>query len=258
MRMERRSAFCGIAVMAKASAPGRVKTRLVPPLSFAHAAELNTVFLRDTADNIVSAASKASIKGYMAFGPLGSAAFFREIIPPSIGLIEAWLPNFGDCLFTAVETLFDLGHSAAVVLNSDSPTLPTALLSTAAEILAQPGDRAVLGPSSDGGYYLLGIKQKHRRLFENIDWSTDRVTHQTLLRAGELGLPVHRLPTWFDVDDVVSLQMVRDGDGPALSGAAGLKPYPAPHTKALLKSMQIIGDLGQSVQTAATISAGSM
>ena len=258
MRMEQRLAFCGIAVMAKASALGRVKTRLVPPLSFAQAAELNTVFLRDTADNIVTAASKASIKGYMAFGPHGSDAFFREIIPPSIGLFEAWLPNFGECLFTAVEMLFDLGHSAAVVLNSDSPTLPTSLLSTAAEILAQPGDRAVLGPSNDGGYYLLGIKQKHRRLFENIDWSTDRVTHQTLISAGELELPVHRLPTWFDVDDVAGLQMVCDGDGSGLRGAAGLRPYPAPHTKALLKSMQIIGDLGQSVQTAATISAGSM
>ena len=258
MRMEQRLAFCGIAVMAKASAPGRVKTRLVPPLSFAQAAELNTVFLRDTANNIVSAASKASIKGYMAFGPRGSDAFFREIIPPSIGLFEAWLLKFGDCLFTAVETLFHLGHGAAVVLNSDSPTLPTALLSKAAEILARPGDRAVLGPSNDGGYYLLGIKQKHRRLFENIDWSTDRVAHQTLIRAGELGLPVHRLPTWFDVDDVAGLQMVCDGDGPGLSGAAGLNPYPAPHTRALLKSMQIIGDLGQPVQTAATISAGSM
>ncbi len=258
MRMEQRLAFCGIAVMAKASAPGKVKTRLVPPLSFPQAAELNTVFLRDTADNIVSAASKASIKGYMAFGPPGSDAFFREVIPPSIGLFEAWLPNFGDCLFTAMETLFDFGHSAAVVLNSDSPTLPTALLSKAAEILAQPGDRAVLGPSSDGGYYLLGLKRKHRRLFENIDWSTDRVAYQTLIRAGELGLPVHRLPTWFDVDDVAGLQMVCDGGGPGLSGSAGLKPYPAPHTKALLKSMPIVGDLGQSVQTAATISARTM
>ena len=256
MTMEQ--AFCGIAVMAKASAPGRVKTRLVPPLSFAQAAELNTVFLRDTADNIVSAAAKASIKGYMAFGPHGADAFFREIMPPSIGLFEAWLPNFGDCLFAAVETLFDLGHSAAVVLNADSPTLPTALLSTAAEILAQPGDRAVLGPSTDGGYYMLGIKQKHRRLFEDIDWSTDRVAHQTLIRAGELGLPVHRLPTWFDVDDVAGLQMVCDGDGPDLHGAADLTPYPAPHTKALLKSMQFIGDLSQSVPMAATLSAGSM
>ena len=194
----------------------------------------------------------------MAFGPRGSEAFFREIMPASIGLIEAWLPSFGDCLFTALEKLFQLGHGAAVVLNSDSPTLPTALLSTAAEILAQPGDRAVLGPSNDGGYYLLGMKRKHRRLFEAIDWSIERVTHQTLIRAGELGLPVHRLPTWFDVDDVAGLQMVCDGDGPALSGATGLKPYAAPHTKALLKSMQIIGDLGQSFQIAATISAGSM
>ena len=69
------------------------------------------------------------------------------------------------------------------MLNSDSPTLPTALLVETAEVLARPGDRAVLGPSTDGGYYLLGIKQAHRRLFDDIDWSTERVARQTLERA---------------------------------------------------------------------------
>jgi rSAM/selenodomain-associated transferase 1 len=243
---EQSAAFCGIAVMAKASAPGRVKTRLVPPLSYAEAAELNTAFLRDTADNIVRASSQASIKGYMAFGPTGAEAFFRDCMPPSIGLIEAWLPNFGDCLFTAIEALFDRGHGAAVVLNSDSPTLPTELLSMTAEILAQPGDRAVLGPSEDGGYYLLGIKRRHRRLFEEIDWSTERVAHQTLSRAAELGLPVHRLPTWFDVDDVETLRKVRDGRARTGDGAADLERYPAPHTAALLKLISLPGDLHHS------------
>ena len=88
------------------------------------------------------------------------------------------------------------------MLNSDSPTLPTALLSETAEALARPGDRAVLGPSSDGGYYLLGLKTAHRRLFEDIAWSTERVAEQTLERAREIGLEVYRLPVWYDVDDV--------------------------------------------------------
>jgi hypothetical protein len=64
----------------------------------------------------------------------------------------------------------------------------------------------VLGPSTDGGYYLLGLKTAHRRLFEEIDWSTERVAAQTLQRARELGLPVHILPHWYDVDELDALK----------------------------------------------------
>ena len=203
---------CGIAFMAKASAPGRAKTRLVPPLTFDEAADLNTAFLQDVAENLVladaqvRAAQSAAIIGYAAFGPPGSTNFFRRILPASIGLIEAWLPNFGDCLFHTISEILSRGHQSAVVLNSDSPTLPTALLVETAEVLARPGDRAVFGPSTDGGYYLLGLKHAHARMFEDITWSTERVAEQTLTRAREIGLNVHRLPAWYDVDDVDALK----------------------------------------------------
>src|SRR5271154_6164173 len=91
-------AACGIAFMAKASAPGRAKTRLVPPLTFDEAAALNTAFLQDVADNVLSAARNAphgGIAGYAAYGPLGSEDFFRRTLPAAIGLIDAWMPNFG-------------------------------------------------------------------------------------------------------------------------------------------------------------------
>src|SRR5947209_1385984 len=89
---------CGIAVMAKASILGRAKTRLVPPLTFAEAADFNTAFLRDVADNIAAAALAAPIRGYVAFGPPESADFFTSVLAPSIGLIDSWYPDFGDCL----------------------------------------------------------------------------------------------------------------------------------------------------------------
>jgi rSAM/selenodomain-associated transferase 1 len=210
---ERRSRHsCGIAFMAKASAPGRAKTRLVPPLTFDEAAELNTAFLQDVAENLVTAdarvraAQDATIVGYAAYGPPGSTDFFSRILPASIGLIEAWLPNFGDCLFQTIGEILSRGHESAVVLNSDSPTLPTALLVETAEVLARPGDRAVLGPSLDGGYYLLGLKHAHARMFEDITWSTERVAEQTLSRAREIGLDVHKLPAWYDVDDIDALR----------------------------------------------------
>jgi uncharacterized protein len=199
-------ASCGIAIMAKASAPGRTKTRLVPPLTFDQAAALNTAFLQDIADNLLLAGRHSAIAGYAAFAPRGSEDFFNGILPPAIGLIDACLPNFGDCLLHTIERLLAHGHPSAVVLNSDSPTLPTAFLIEAADALARPGERAVLGPSSDGGYYLLGIKTAHRRLFEDIAWSTERVAEQTRERAHEIKLDVHTLPVWYDVDDVEGLR----------------------------------------------------
>src|ERR1700681_2996308 len=111
------AASCGIAFMAKASAPGRAKTRLVPPLTFEEAAVLNTAFLQDVADNVLFAAVDAErhggIAGYAAYGPPGSEDFFRRTLPGAIGLIEAWRQNFGGCLLHAVEEVFSRRDVAA-------------------------------------------------------------------------------------------------------------------------------------------------
>jgi len=228
---------CGIAVMAKASIPGRTKTRLVPPLTFDEAARCNTAFLHDIVDNILAASAQASIAGYMAFGPPRSRPIFEENLPRAIALIEAWHPNFGDCLACAIAQLLERGHRGAVVLNSDSPTLPTSLLVETAEALARPGDRAVLGPAHDGGYYLLGVKAKHNRLFQDIAWSTEHVAHQTLERAAELDLPVHILPTWYDVDDIAALKKLQAELFEGQSFAPELCPAQARHTRALIQSL---------------------
>lgn len=248
---------CGIAFMAKASAPGRAKTRLVPPLTFDEAADLNTAFLQDVAENLIlageqagaDAAVRAAIVGYAAYGPPGSTDFFRGILPGSIGLIEAWLPNFGDCLFHTIGEIFSRGHGSAVVLNSDSPTLPTAFLVETAEVLARPGDRAVLGPSTDGGYYLLGLKRPHARMFEDITWSTERVAEQTLARAREIGLDVHMLPAWYDVDDVDALKRLdaelRENDLQARQQQSQ-PPRFAAHTAALMRRLARERDFGRA------------
>ena len=244
-------ASCGIAVMAKASKAGRSKTRLCPPLTFEEAARFNTTFLQDIAANLAAAGGDAGITGYMAFGPPGSEAFFREILRdvlPSAGLLDAWLPDFGDCLHRAITAQFERGHTGAVVLNSDSPTLPTSLLIETARWLAEPGDRAVLGPSTDGGYYLLGLKRAHRRLFENIDWSTERVARQTLERAREIGLSVHVLPVWYDVDDADAMRTLCAELCEGISFASDLKPHQARHTATLLRSLIGGTDLADRLQ----------
>jgi uncharacterized protein len=239
-----KTASCGIAFMAKASVPGRAKTRLVPPLTFEQAAALNTAFLQDVADNLLVAARlaapRAGIAGYAAYCPAGAQDFFHRTLPAAIGLIDAALPNFGDCLFHTIQEILARGHVSAVVLNSDSPTLPTAFLIETAAMLSMPGDRAVLGPSSDGGYYLLGLKATHRRLFDDIAWSTECVAEQTLQRAGEIGLEVRQLPVWYDVDDIECLRRLHaelcDGESPKPSNSAHQPHYPC-QTAALLHSL---------------------
>ena len=149
--------------------------------------------------------------------------------------------------------IFVRGHAAAVVLNADSPTLPTALLNETAEMLARPGDRAVLGPSSDGGYYLLGLKAAHRRMFEDIAWSTERVAEQTRERAREIGLDMHVLPEWYDVDDVGRLRRLHaelrrtraDEPRPACRHVA---PHHARHTAALLNRLWPDGDFSRGAE----------
>jgi len=245
------AASCGIAVMAKASLPGKTKTRLVPPLTFDEAAAFNTAFLQDVAANIAAAGQEASVACYMAYGPPGATGFFQSHFP-SVGLIEAWHQNFGDCLFVAIDEVLGRGHASAVVLNSDSPTLPTALLVETARALARPGDRAVLGPSSDGGYYLLGLKAPHRRLFEDVAWSTDAVARQTRERAAEIGLPVHVLPEWYDVDDAASLRTLR---GELIEGRAfapDLRPAAGRHAAALLGSLLARTDLAERLDATAS------
>ncbi len=94
-------------------------------------------------------------------------------------------------------------HDTAAAVSAD-------VYAKAVEFLSNPGDRVVLGPSDDGGYYLIGMKQDHRQLFERIEWSTERVLEQTKQRARELNLEVSLLPTGYDVDDAATLRRLCD------------------------------------------------
>ena len=232
-----RAGRCAIAVMAKAPTPGRVKTRLVPPLTAEEAMQLSGCFLQDVTANIALAARTLPIDAYVAYAPAGDEAVFAGVTAPGTALVLAdgspampeGVERFGRCLLHAAQGLFALGYGMACLLNSDSPTLPTGLLVAAARALALPGDRAVLGPADDGGYYLIGMKAPHATLFRAIDWSTEQVAALTAARAAGLGLPLVTLAPWYDVDDAASLTTLLD----ELDGA-GRGGYPAPVTASWL------------------------
>ena len=246
---------CAVAVLAKAPRPGRVKTRLSPLLLPEEASMMSAAFLRDITANIAAASRDAPITGWVAYAPAGLEALFDGMLEPGTGLVLADgaieappdVQGFGLCLLHAVRALLGQGFASVCLLNSDSPTLPTALLVEAARRLAEPGDRAVFGPAEDGGYYLLGLKAEHARLFGDIDWSTERVADQTRARAAELGLDLVELAPWYDVDDRAALRRLLEG-----RTARGLAPYPAPATGALVARLGLAERLRAPVEAAAS------
>jgi rSAM/selenodomain-associated transferase 1 len=193
--------LCALAVMTKAPQAGRVKTRLTPPLSPEEAAALNTCFLRDTATAISRTAEGKRARGIAVYTPVGAEAAYAGILPDEFALVPQRGEAFGERLSAATEDLLQLGFDSLCLIDSDSPTVPEKAFAEAVDVLARDGDSIVLGPSDDGGYYLIGLKKLHRRLFDRIDWSTERVLEQTIEAAREIGVTVHLLPTWYDVDD---------------------------------------------------------
>ena len=231
-------------MMIKAPRPGASKTRLCPPLSPAEAAGLSGCFLRDTTANIAHVARArepggggAPAAGVAVYTPVGMESAFDGLLPEGFCLVAQRDSGFGERLFGAVEDLLALGYGSVCLIDSDSPTLPATSLAAAVEALALPGDRAVLGPSEDGGYYLIGVKAPHRRLFEDIDWSTERVSPQTLERAAEIGIEMVELQTWYDVDDGPTLRALCDELFDPASPRASAGGFPAPKTREFLSAV---------------------
>jgi rSAM/selenodomain-associated transferase 1 len=221
---------CALAIMTKAPLAGAVKTRLTPPLTPEEAAALNACFLCDLARTISEVGG--GTQGIACYTPVGAEGSYSDILPPEFQLIAQRPEQLSGRLIAATEDLLSVGFRSVCLINSDSPTVPASSFAEAAKILARPGQKLVLGPADDGGYYLIGLKDLHRRIFEGIDWSTRHVLEQTLTRAAELRLEVHLLPTGYDVDDHATLcRLCRDLLGSNETGAA------APATKEFLRTM---------------------
>jgi rSAM/selenodomain-associated transferase 1 len=227
--------LCALAVMTKAPQAGRVKTRLTPPLSPAEAATLNTCFLRDTAEAILRTADGKRASGIAVYTPVGAEAAYARILPQEFALVAQRGEAFGERLSAATEDLLQLGFDSLCLIDSDSPTVPEKAFAEAVDILSRDEDSVVIGPSDDGGYYLIGLKKLHHRLFELIDWSTEHVLEQTIEAAREIGVPVHLLPTWYDVDDNRTLsRLCREFFG---SNGNANNAFAAPATRGFLSEL---------------------
>ena len=127
--------------MTKAPEPGKVKTRLTPPLTPEESAALNKCFLCDLARAISTATIGHSGRGVGVYTPLGAEGAYTGILPGSFYLLPQRGSDFGQRLIFAVEDLLKVGFASVCLINSDSPTVPSASFSEAVRVLAEPGDR---------------------------------------------------------------------------------------------------------------------
>lgn len=193
-----------LAVVAKRPAAGQTKTRLCPPLTGAQAAALYECFLGDT---LALMRAVPDVERAIVYLPEGEEGYFREMAPEF-----SLLPQRGDDLGARLDNLLrhalHNGAAQAVVMDSDSPTLPPAYLAQAFARLDEGAD-VVFGPCDDGGYYLVGLTRPQPRLLREVEMSTPRVLADSLAIAQELGLRVALLPSWYDVDTAAELERLR-------------------------------------------------
>ena len=199
-----------IGIICKAPQPGRSKTRLATAIGDAAASELSACFLRDVAAAVNAVPERLGHRGYGVYAPAGAEDIMRQLLPAGFGLLLQTGGDLGQVLLGATRTLLLAEHDGVLLINGDSPTLPPRLLVQAVEALREPGDRMVLGPASDGGYYLIGLKYPHPHLFAEIAWGTETVARMTCERAAEIELTTTLLPEWYDVDDIESLRWLRE------------------------------------------------
>ena len=198
-----------LAIFAKTPTPGRVKTRLSPPLSPRESAELYRCMLLDT----IARVRALRIETVIFYD--GDRQFFEEAAPDVL-LVHQHGGGLGSRLEEACQALSALEYGPRVIIGTDAPDLPLQYIQDAFTRL-DAGTDAVFGPATDGGYYLVALKDDYGELFTGIPWSSELVLETSLKRAQASGFSISLLPTWYDVDSFEDLQ--RPGLRDPLNGA---------------------------------------
>ena len=223
-------------VVGKAPAAGRTKTRLVPPLSAEDAAALYQGFLLDsvTLGSIwAGSRSRSSIRRR-------AARHWQHFCRRRHGCWNSLVRDSPTRCRTHLQPHLGEGFSRVVLIGSDDPTLPAELIEEACAALDT--HEVSIGPSTDGGYYLIGLREPHLSVFDAIEWSTSRVYRQTVAQANRCGLRVRSLPEWYDVDEPADLERLQRE---LAASAASVAPY----TRAALQHLYsgaVVGSGGTS------------
>lgn len=189
-------ALTSLVVFGRDPIGGAVKTRLIPELGEAGAAELYAAFLADTLARCMTF-EEHEVSLWLADAP-------RRKLDLDVRIEVQRGADLGARMAHAIATELAT-RERAVVIGSDSPTLPTSYIAAADRRLADHD--LVLGPSADGGFYLIGATRPVDDVLRDIEWSTPRALEQTVARAARLRVAL--LTPWYDVDTPDDLRLLR-------------------------------------------------
>jgi rSAM/selenodomain-associated transferase 1 len=202
--------------MAKAPVPGAVKTRLVPPLTEEQAAELYHALLSDQLEHLTAL---EAVDLYVAFAPSDAMAPIANIAPAGYRYFAQRDGDLGERMNEVFAELWRRGHRSLILIGSDLPPVPLDTFHEGFEQLSTGEKRVVLGPSSDGGYYLIGMNQPVPEIFSGMTWSHNQVLAETVQRLTRLSIDFTLLPQWFDVDKVGDIARLRGVSDSAVRSA---------------------------------------
>jgi len=189
---------------AKAPKRADVKTRLAAEVGKKAAVELYRCFVEDT----FSLLQRLDIPVRVYFHPAEAEADFVQWLGGEYNFIPQAGENLGARIKNAFYDAFEAGFSICLALGADSPDVPAAYIELA--LAALESDRVVIGPASDGGYYLVGFTKESfvPESFENILWSTPLVFGQTIEILKKRGSNIYQLPRWYDIDTLADLNLL--------------------------------------------------
>ncbi|MTI58858.1 MAG: glycosyltransferase [Firmicutes bacterium] len=190
----------GIILMSRAPVPGKTKTRLETHLTPGDCAALHNGFLKDLSKMMISLTKRrGDLNLYLSYTPEDSRGMFRDIIPSQFRLFPQYGDDLGIKMFNSLKYVHKLEKGPQIIMGSDLPTLQPEVILRAIKVLEEKD--FVIGPSDDGGYYLLGCKRPYRFLFDDMNWGNSNVFEATIESIKERDdFDYGLVDCWWDVD----------------------------------------------------------
>lgn len=217
-----------LGMMARAPTPGRCKTRLAAAIGDAAAARLYAAMIVDSIESYSRVGASRNV--VMAAPEFDGVRVLSDLAPPNWEVIPQEGTGLGERLANAFRAL-KVDGSPVLLMDSDSPTLPVEPV-TAALARLNGASRVLLGPTDDGGYYLIGLSSLDLEVLCDIPWSTPRVLETTLARCATLSLSTELLPSWYDVDGGKDLER--------LCAELSQQPERAPRCASILRELGLL------------------
>lgn len=214
-------------IMAKYPTVGMVKTRLGESLDPEKAAHLYLCFLKDTVEKV----SRLGVPVFIYYTPEDKKEYFERLFGDNPSYLPQMGDDLGERLYNGFKEICEQGYDSAIALASDSPDLPEAILDESLKKLTQYD--SVIGPSFDGGYYLIGLRKDSasKNLFRGIAWSTETVFNETMKKIKQGKISCHALAPWGDVDQMADLNRLLSSEDPVFHKS---------HTWRFLKSSKLL------------------